>query len=70
MYENYRKIVIIILTSVNLSFVSYPAFAYLDPGTLGLIFSFLVGGISFIILKIKVIYTSIKKFFIKIIYKK
>ena len=70
MYKYYKKIGISILTSVNLILISYPAFAYLDPGTLGLIFSFVVGGISFIILKIKVIYTSIKKIFMKIIHKK
>lgn len=70
MYKYYKKIGISILTSVNLILISYPAFAYLDPGTLGLIFSFVVGGISFIILKIKVIYTSIKKMFMKIIHKK
>lgn len=64
-YETKSRFIIVI----NFIFISFPASAYLDPGTIGLFFSFIIGIISFIVLKLKSIFkitkNLIKKLFIK-----
>ena len=57
------------IIGINLIFISFPALAYLDPGTIGLLFSLIIGIISFIVLKLKSIFNTTKKFIKKIFIK-
>ena len=58
-----------LIIGINLIFISFPALAYLDPGTIGLVFSFIIGIISFIVLKLKSIFNTTKKFIKKLFIK-